>query len=191
MSELLIQYQTFAQIKQLCYSQKRGGLNFLQRFWSVTMETRILYRLIMFFPALDKSQLAGFTEAKYDISDRLEGKIFRIWLKIPKTLAKFKWDGKWGPMKSAIFTKMAPEFDKDGFVGNWNHASENRGSSICDAASFVTARLRREISFWAVLWRTQTHEDEFFFLFLNRNFSKLACGPQEFNSREIHLHLTF
>lgn len=148
-----------------------------------------LYRLIMFFPALDKSQLAGFTEAKYDISDRLEGKIFRIWLKIPKTLAKFKWDGKWGPMKSAIFTKMAPEFDKDGFVGNWNHASENRGS--CDAASFVTARLRREISFWAVLWRTQTHEDEFFFLFLNRNFSKLACGPQEFNSREIHLHLTF
>lgn len=112
MSELLIQYQTFAQNKQLCYSQKRGGLNFPQRFWSVTMETRILYRLIMFFPALDKSPLAGFTEAKYDISDRLEGKIFRIWLRIPKTLAKFKWDGKWGPMKSAIFTKMAPEFDK-------------------------------------------------------------------------------
>ena len=37
MSELLIQYQTFAQNKQLCYSQKRGGLNFPQRFWSVTM----------------------------------------------------------------------------------------------------------------------------------------------------------
>ena len=31
----------------------------------------------------------------------------------------------------------------------------------------VTARLGREISRWDVLWRTETHEDELFLLFVN------------------------
>ena len=93
-------------------------------------------------------------------------------------------------MKSAIFTKMA-NLTKTVLLETGTTLVKIAALCICDAASFVTARLRREISFWAVLWRTQTHEDEFFFLFLNRNFSKLVCGPQEFSSREIHLHLTF
>ena len=38
----------------------------------------------------------------------------------------------------------------------------------------------------AVLWRTWTSDDEFFFLFLN-----LSAVPQEINSREIWLLLTF
>ena len=42
-------------------------------------------------------------------------------------MAKFKWDGKRGPMKSAIFTKMA-NLTKTVLLENWNHASENRGS---------------------------------------------------------------
>ena len=46
MSELLIQYQTFAQNKQLCYSQKRGGLNFPQRFWSVRYGVIKKWRLV-------------------------------------------------------------------------------------------------------------------------------------------------
>ena len=109
---------------------------------------------------------------------------------MPKPLAKFKRDGKWGPMKSAIFTKMA-NLTKTVLLETGPTLVKIAALSICDAASFVTAQLRREIFFWAVLWRTQTHEDGFFSLFLNRNFSKLACGPQEFNSREINLHLTF
>lgn len=81
------------------------------------------------FASLDKSpDYAGFKEAeRYDVSDRLEGKRFRIRRKIPKTLAKLKWDGKRGPTKIAIFTKMA-NLTKTVLLENWNHVSENRGS---------------------------------------------------------------
>ena len=52
----------------------------------------------------------------------------------------------------------------------------------------VTARLRREISRWDVLWRTKTGARRLYFVSL----SKLGCGLQEFDSRKsVYLHLSW
>ena len=44
----------------------------------------------------------------------------------------------------------------------------------------VNARLWREISYFYVSWRTQTHEDEFFFFFLYLETVFKNPTPEEF-----------
>ena len=60
------------------------------------------------------------------------------------------------------------------------HTSTNLSSCTCITLLYffaITARLRREIAYFHVLWGTWR--------------SELECGPQEINSREIRLRLSF